>query len=235
MQRARERRSRSLRGGRGGKLHRVSVEQRCGGSARARARGRGHGNTVGGTKSRKIQVAPWHTCTYHVHRPSGACADRAVFDAPRRAVARAMRASLLALHPAKTQPDRPKALFQLSTIVSLEKCWKIDRSIDLSFFLSSTFLSLCRFPLAARPIALFQLPREENSRRGWITLDRSRVVGGSGTVVDYVRGNWIMTPALGVRINGTGRLNGDDLRRSSPRSARDVTRTWRAQFRQVLN
>lgn len=30
--------------------------------------------TVGGTKSRKIQVAPWHTCTYHVYRPPGACA-----------------------------------------------------------------------------------------------------------------------------------------------------------------
>lgn len=45
----------------------------------AMGRGGGVGNAAGGegTESRKIQVAPWHTCIYHVHRPSSACAGDA--------------------------------------------------------------------------------------------------------------------------------------------------------------
>ena len=73
-----------------------------------------------------------------MHRPSGACADRVVFDAPHRAVARApARASLLALHPAKTESANARPTFQ--------DFMREDRSI----FFFSTFLYL--------PLSFFSL------------------------------------------------------------------------------
>lgn len=91
-----------------------------------------------------------------MHRPSGACADRVVFDAPHRAVARApARASLLALHPAKTESANARPTFQ--------DFMREDRSIFFFFFFSTFFFNFS-LPLSlsrSRSLvsALSSLPR----------------------------------------------------------------------------